>query len=731
MSLMRPIDLNGQWQFIKDPKDIGESEGYFRSPQKFKKAKKISVPSNWETAGIENYSGTVWFYREIDKVDISDDEDAILHFMGADYFCKVWLNGEYLGEHEGYFQPFEFDVADKAGKKTKNILIVKVSSPAEKTGKDDWPHKKKLIKGVFGHHDVRPGAWSEKLGQSHGTGGIWNDVSISILPKVRISGIKVSPVLKDNYKTAELDVEIFIENKSNNDISAKVELEISYWLLTSDKQPSPVKKIELDAAVLPGVNVCKTKIEIRNPFLWWPWDHGEQNLYVMNAKLFVPSAGQPVSEAVQRFGIREIKISEKDKGWILNGRKIFIRGSNIIPEEYLSTYTAERIKKDVGIIKDANCNAVRVHAHINRKELYDALDEAGIMVWQDFPLQWEYVDTREFIEEACRQIKDMVNLLHNNPCVMLWCCHNEPVVTGKAIDSALYQAVKEEDRTRITIKASDFHEHPYPGWFWGHYRYYFALPGKPFPTEFGAQALPGIDTLKKMFEKKDLWPPKWGIWAYRDFVYEQTFHIAGVRRGKSINEFIKNSQAYQSGLIKYAVERYRQHKGSEISGMFHFMLLEPWPAVSYSVTDYFRNPKKGFFTLKTCFQPVLVIASLQRRTFGPGNRIEGQFWVVNDYFRDFYGAKLAISVKRGGKVLIRYSNVMIDIERDTCKEITNIVYSNTKGLELPSSAKEGPCEMVMEVYDAFGAFLSANTEELILEKIPKEIKQFNAEFIWE
>jgi len=744
---MKTISLKGPWTYLKDPSDKGEKEGYFEPAEKFLKNKRMRVPSNWEVAGIENYSGTVWFRTELPQIELSESEDAILSFSGVDYFAKVWLNGELLGEHEGYFQPFEFLVTDKIKGElgaycNTPVLTVKVSSPAEKTGNDAclpclpagtaagkaWPHKKRLIKGVFGHHDVRPGSWSPKYGQSHGTGGIWNDVSLVIVPKVRLSGIKVSPVLKDNYRTAELNIEIFSENTTGSEISGKMTVNVSHWLKEAGNRPAPVKTLEIEPLIKPGVNIIQTNIEIRNPFLWWPWDHGEPSLYEINAEL---AAGDFKSAAGQRFGIREVIRDEKDKGWIINGRKVFVRGSNIIPEEYLSTYSSERIKKDVELIRQANCNAVRVHAHVNRKELYDALDEAGIMVWQDFPLQWEYVDTPEFVEEASRQIKDMVNLLHNNPCVMLWCCHNEPVLSGKELDPALYKAVKEEDTTRMILKSSDFDEHPYPGWFWGDYRYFFALPGKPFPSEFGAQALPSVPALKRMFGKKELWPPDWEAWAYRNFVYEQTFHIAGVKKGKSLRAFVENSQEYQSRLIKYSVERYRQHKGGEISGIFHFMLLEPWSAVSYSVTDYHREPKKGYFTLRRCFQPVLVIASLQRRTFGPGHRIEGQFWIVNDHDKEFNDARIEISVKAAGKVLYRYNSVMLNIERDTCKEITNIVYSDTKGLLIPGTAPAGKCELVLEVYDAFGELISTNAEELVLEKIPKEIRQFNAEFKWE
>ncbi len=721
---MKTFFLNGKWECAIDRKDVGEIKKYFGASKEFKSAKTMNIPSNWQVAGLDDYSGTVWFKKEFVGIDIKDDEDALLQFSGVDYFAKVWLNGKYLGEHEGYFQPFEFNITKGMKKTGRNTLVVKVSSPAEPVGKNAWPHRKRLIKGVFGHHDVRPGSWHEKLGQTKGTGGIWNDVRILICKKVRISGIKVSPKLKNNYKAADISLEVFAENTTSSNVKADAFIEVA------DSKGKIVERLQSSFVVRPGVNVFNATVKIKNPRLWWPWEMGAQDLYSIKIQLADEKSGEKLSLADQRFGIREIKIG-KNKAWTINGKRIFVRGSNIIPEEYLSTYSIERIKKDAALIKEANCNAVRVHAHVNRKELYDALDEAGIMVWQDFALQWEYVDSPEFKEQAVKQIRDMVNLLHNNPCVVLWCCHNEPVVTSKELDEVMAMAVKQEDSTRAVIKSSDFNEHPYPGWFWGHYRYFMSLIGKPFPSEFGAQALPCEATLKKMFAKKDLWPPNWLKWAYRDFVYEQTFHIAGIRQGKSLKEFIENSQNYQSDLIKFSVETYRRQKWSQITGIFHFMLLEPWPAISYSVTDYFRNRKKGFFTLKKSFQPVVVTASLQRRSYGLGRKIEGQFWIVNDYCRDLKDAKIVFSIKRKNRTLHRFATVKIDVPKDCCKELTNAVYSYTKGLEIPLKLRTGPAELIADVFDSKGKLISSNSEEMDLVKIPKGTELFNAEFLWE
>lgn len=728
---MQIITLNGLWDYIKDPNDEGDALEYFSPAFKIKKLKKMQVPSNWEIAGLKNFCGTVWFIKDFSFDPSNQEKDILLQFKAVDYFAKVWLNGEYIGSHEGYFQPFEFDITNKIKKDFSNYLAVKVEAPFEPAGKNGWPYKKKLIKGIFSHHDVRPGSWSIKYGQSHGTGGIWNDVSLIICSKIRISGIKITPILSDNFKKTELEIESFIENTSQEEKSCLLEFEIFNWgkglEFCGHEKISPAQKLKTEVRVLKGINIYTFKTEIKEPLLWWPWDHGKQDLYLVRASIKEKN-GLEISHAEQRFGIRDIKLGDK-KSWIINGRKIFIRGSNIIPEEYLSKYSIERIKQDVKLIKSANLNAVRVHAHINRKELYDEFDEAGILVWQDFPLQWEYSDDQEFIGQAVIQIKNMVCLLHNNPSIVLWCCHNEPIKSGKEIDPALYNAVQEEDKTRIIIQSSSIDEHPYPGWYWGDYKYFISAPGSPFPTEFGAQALSNVETLKKIFSKSDLWPPNWIKWAFHDFQYDQTFFIAGVEMGKNINEFVSNSQNYQAELIQFSISCYRHRKASDVTGLFHFLMLEPWPAISYSILDYFRKPKAGFFALKKAMQPIIIIPFLSRKKFGARNKIEGQFWLVNDYFKDFQGAMALISFKKKNTIMYKFEKISIDIEKDSCKDISNIVYSTTKGLRIPDRLRAGRYNFSIEIFDKEGNILSSNSLDIAICKTPKGIESFNADLL--
>src|SRR5690606_16483913 len=224
--------------------------------------------------------------------------------------------------------------------------------------------------------------------------------------------------------------------------------------------------------------------------LWWSYDVGEPALYSIQI------SSEVFEEQKLLYGIREVKLDENGQ-FFINNKSLFLRGTNIIPAQFLSDLSAEKIKRITQLIKNANINIVRVHAHVNRKELYEEFDKNGILVWQDFPLQWTYDESKNFYEDAQRQIKEMVNHLYNYSSVAFWCCHNEPGHQIDTLDKQLHKAVESEDQTRIIRTASNYEEHAYDGWYWGNKEHYAAAPMGPLVTEFGAQGIPTLNTLKK------------------------------------------------------------------------------------------------------------------------------------------------------------------------------------------------------------------------------------------
>lgn len=639
---MEKISLNGKWLYCEDSEQKLTYSDIAVLIASNKLKKEMSIPLNWQLAGLNNFNGSVWFVKNIKQIDKAQTNNiSVLKFYGVDYFTDVWVNGVKAGSHEGYFQPFSFDVTKLLKNNSDNLIVVKVTSPKEIPGKV-WPLKKQLIKGIFNHHDCRPGAWSYEFGQDKNTGGIWNDVCLFTGSKVIVDTIKIKPLIINNGNTARILITAKHFNIFEVELQSKLKININFG-----SRKIINKNIEVKLAPLAGE--FSFTIDIDKPKLWYSWDIGEQNIYtlVLRSEYF--------TDVEEKFGVREVKLDE-NKNFFINGKKLFLRGTNIIPAQFLSEFSVDKIKELIALMREANINAVRVHAHVNRKELYHEFDKAGIIVWQDFALQWTYEDSEAFVTNAVRQIKDMTLMLHNHPSIAFWCCHNEPGDQIKNVDPFLYDAVLSEDNTRIIRLASNYEEHPYDGWYWGDTKHYAAAPMGPLVTEFGAQALPELASLRKFLSAKAVNKYDWKEWEYHDFQYDQTFNIAKISKGKNISEFVNNSQKYQADVIKTATDFYRRKKNDGITGVFQFMFIDCWESITWSVVDYYREKKTGFYALKNAFAPVYLSVNLRQDTYLTGSKLNVDFNLINDLYKEYKNCSI---VFKWGKV--------------TLGEITNIV----------------------------------------------------------
>ncbi len=674
------LDLNGTWQYSLDPD---------KSPWK-----ETQVPSNWYLTELGTYHGTVWYRRHFSFQRSRGDKIAHLRFWGVDYYARVWLNGTYLGRHEGYFQPFEFDVTRALQK--ENDLLVEVNSPKEEP--KAWLEGKRLIKGIFNMSDCRPGAWNPDLGQDGNTGGIWNRVELVVTNSTHIDRMQITPIiLSDGTARLNIDVSMYSASVQEVDVLCRV------------KQPSglnPVCETKKQVSLVPGPNHNLFIEVVKEPELWWSWDRGEQNLYVV--EVILEKDGLTLDKFEDRCGIREIYIDEKGE-WHLNGERIFPRGTNFIPAQWLSEYTEARIDRDIGLLKEANINAIRVHAHVNREELYHACDEAGILVWQDFPLQWVYDDAApEFDDAAATQVREMVRFLYNHPSIVVWACHNEPHRNLTTLDPILLAIVRETDAMRPSFEASTAESHTYPGWYWGYYQEFREVPAKPLVTEFGAQALPCLELLQQIFTPEELFPPEWRKWAYHCFSYHEMFRIAQVEMGPDIDTFIENSQDYQARLLQFAIESYRRQKYRLVWGLFQFMFIDCWPSITWSVVDYYRKPKKGFYALKQAYQPVLISIENREEKIAVGSMANFGITIVNDLNKDFLGARWSVRIKDSSGKSLDELHGDVDVPPDSVTVLGDALRP-TWQWRVPEGSKEGEYKAEGELISAQGEILSQNS----------------------
>ena len=180
-----------------------------------------------------------------------------------------------------------------------------------------------------------------------------------------------------------------------------------------------------------GLNEVDWNLDINEPRLWWPWTLGDQELTDVEVEISVDDA---VSDSRSvRTGLREVVLQD----WVftINGEPLFVKGANLAPTKMaLGDATPAELRRDVELAREAGLDLLRVHGHISRPELYDAADELGMLLWQDFPLQWGYA--RSIRKEAVRQAREAVDQLGHHPSIAVWCAHNEPVAANLDRDGA-------------------------------------------------------------------------------------------------------------------------------------------------------------------------------------------------------------------------------------------------------------------------------------------------------
>ncbi len=614
----------------------------------------IDVPGNWENSGIE-HAGVAYYSRQFD-IKTFNQRDSMnrarywLDFDAVDYSAAVFVNGKYLDQHHGYFSPFSVEVTTAVSRKA-NMLNVRVNSPDEARS-SDWSLYKTQIKGILNHHDTRPGgAWS-MAGQDRNSGGIWGSVHLRETGPVAIKSVRVSPRIIDvsSQRTAG-NVQVELDSLHQGQITLQFTLE---HINPPSSQRGLSMQYQVSLPVKRGLQTLSWEIPAEKRALWWPWDWGHPNLYRLQVDALF---GSRISDSqTHNVGFRTVRFDEDPGTLFVNEKPYFIRGTNYIASQWLGEVSKEDYEQDVALMKKAHINAIRVHAHVAGRALYRIADEQGMLIWQDFPLQWGYVDDPLFINDAIKQTKAMTDMLYNHASIAFWCGHNEPPwdadwmkykyesyqpTQNLALSEAVFQQLKRAGDQRIVRKASYTREHPWFGWYSGSYKDYRKSIPASIVSEFGAQAMPDYEKVLSILNHETSWPLSESmieILKYHNYQPYETLHIAGVRQGQSLSHFVKNSQEYQRLVTKFSAEQLRLKKGAGIAAIFQFMFVDSWPAITWSVLDVERDRKPGYFALQQAYQPIIAIADVNREQNTPNMSLS----IVNDTLREYENVKVIV-----------------------------------------------------------------------------------------
>jgi beta-mannosidase len=675
----------------------------------------LPVPGHWRSSpAFSHHDEPVLYRRRFEAPRPRPGRRAWLTLEGVFYQSDVWLDGSYLGETEGYFFPHTFEVTGALTERTEHALAVEVACPRPR----DLTAKRSLT-GVFQHWDCLDPDWNP--------GGLWRPVGVSETGPVRIARLRVL-CSEASAERAVLEVRAVLDAAGPDQV-------LLHTTVGSEVEHS------LEHPVAAGENRVSWRVVVERPRLWWPHALGDQPLYQVAVAVrsgeAEPGAGEADGAAGDRrvveVGLRQVRM----RRWILtvNGERLFLKGSNQGPTRMqLGEATAAELERDVSLARQAGLDLLRVHAHVSRPELYRAADRAGLLLWQDLPLQWGYARTVR--REAARQAREAVDLLGHHPSIAIWCGHNEPFALalepgsglqggGRLIarflaaqelptynrtilDASVKRSLDRADPTRPVIAHSGVLPHPgsggtdshlYFGWYHGKTTDLGpALAAFPrlarFPTEFGAQAVPDSDE----FVEPERWPDlDWARLGRTHALQRDRFdRYVPPSEHEKYEDWKAATQAYQADLVRHHVETLRRLKYRPTGGFCQFCFGDGHPAVTWSVLDHRRVPKAGYHALAAACAPVIVVADRPAPAYAPGQAVNLQVHVVSDLRQALPGA--TVTARLSGPELERDWRWVGDVPADSCVRVGTV----------RATAPDRPGPLVLELDVRAGEVVAAN-----------------------
>ena len=427
------LNLNGKWTFDFDPDSVGEDEKWYSKGLPSSEAKgshdysnHIIVPFPWESELSEvndtEYKGVAWYQRTISVPEDWAQKRVILKFGAVDWEAKVWVNDNFVGQHEGGYSAFEFDITDFIKSDGEDVLTVRAYDVT--------------------HPEIPSG---KQTGWYTPTSGIWQTVYLEVRNDAYVKHVHITPDLANS--SAHFQLDLFAPEDRNYDL-----------LIESGEDFSTNTSVQLQT----GSNRINVSIEIPNPKLWSP-DH--PHLY--NVTVTLVQNDETLDKVKTYFGMREVsrgKYGDNPYEYILlNGKPIYLMGAlnqSFNPQGIYTYPSDEYIKNDMLKTKEFGFNFLRLHIKVDEPRYLYWADVVGVMLMCDMPNFTHYTEQSKCNWEMT--LRDAIDRDFNHPSIIAWCDFNETWGIGhggyteehQAWVEEMYHLTKELDPTRLVEENS-------------------------------------------------------------------------------------------------------------------------------------------------------------------------------------------------------------------------------------------------------------------------------------
>jgi hypothetical protein len=680
------VSLDGTWDFYLDPEQRFDPDNFDRNNG----VRRINVPGPWQAQfqDLRDYTGVAWYRLKFDLppsfVRPGDpDTTCVIHFGAVDYFAAVWLNGRFIGTHEGGYLPFELSLDAALELEATNELVVRVLDPGAEGDSygetevsfSEIPHGKQSWYGPIS--------------------GIWQSVYIEIRHATYIEQLHVTP----DVPGEKAEIEIRFNRATGAPLSLKL-------MLTDPHQAARSTCV----AVVEGTERFETTLDMPSPLLW---DAVTPHLYTLEATLYETPAF-PLDSVSTHFGMRSIAASA-DGHLMLNGRTLYLRGAldqDYYPALMYTPFSDAELDRQFAQAKHMGLNCLRTHIKITDPRYYDAADRAGILIWTELP-NWENL-TPAVRQRARDTLEGMIARDWNHPSIIIWTLVNESWGVELAANpehrrwlAETYDHVKALDPHRLVVGNSacfanfhvvtdiqDFHNYYSmpdhyrqwrdwvenfalrPAWAYAHeyvsihdWREFLRDPwnarerslapevrrtgSEPLViSEFGNWGLPDVAELRACYNGQEPWwfetGLEWGDGAVYPHGAEHRFRQWHLNRVfPTWADLARASQRLQFQALKYQIEQIRLHLSIVGYVITEFTDVH-WEC--NGLLDMCRNPKAYYDELAMINAADVIVPDWERTAYWAGERVELPLFLSHFSQADLQGSRLEWRLKDGAEV---------------------------------------------------------------------------------
>jgi beta-glucuronidase len=409
------------------------------------------VPSSWDvqdTPDFGGYDGTHFgegtafqdgyaWYRTTATIPGSwRGQQVRLNFLAANYRADVWVNGTFVGAHEGGHTPFALPVGELVKPGQEAVFAVRVHRRASFTD---------YRAGTGPISDPLAVPW--KPVDYWPYAGITRSVWLEAVPEVSIPKILVSA------RIGQFDARVVMENRGGRAFTGHV--------VVSPGKSLRAGEIAVPVAVPAGrVAVARVQVAVPDAPAWSPAD---PNVLTATAELRIGPPGgngQRLDQLRTDYGVRSVETAGSTL--TVNGAPVFVKGMNWHEETAASgrSMTRKEYDHELGLAREAGANMLRNTVYNRHPYVYQWADRHGVFVMDDIDNMWMNTDQERVQTNTYGLSRALATVMawnqHNSPSVILWCLQNESEIdpNGGAVYRAWLQDMKD------AINAVDLQDRP-------------------------------------------------------------------------------------------------------------------------------------------------------------------------------------------------------------------------------------------------------------------------------